>query len=226
VSQVSAPLLDNGNVLGIINVESVRTRLDENDLRAIAAVADRLSAYLALAQERQRLAELTIRDPLTGLHNRRFLADSVVRLFAARARRTPDERQPVSIALFDLDKFGELNKKHGHALGDEVLRSVAQQLANRFRASDLLARYGGEEFVVLLDGANLDEAAQRAEEVRAELAATTIEFGGTSVGMTISAGCASLSRDDDRSWDELLAAADVALQMAKRGGRNQVVAAA
>jgi diguanylate cyclase (GGDEF)-like protein len=225
VSEVSAPLIDDGRVLGILNVESVGTPLDGSDLRAIAAIADRLTAYLALARERQRLAELTIRDPLTGLHNRRFLDDMIARLFAVRGRLAPEDRRPISIALFDLDHFGALNNDHGHAVGDQVLRSVAQQLANRFRMSDLLARYGGEEFVVVLDGATLGHATERAEAVRAALSGTPIVQGGLSIKVTVSAGCASLPGSSDGSWQDLLAAADVALGMAKRGGRNQVVSA-
>jgi diguanylate cyclase (GGDEF)-like protein len=225
VSEVSAPLTDDGRVLGILNVESVGKPLDESDLRAVAAVSNRLTAYLALARERQRLAEMTIRDPLTGLHNRRFLDDMIAMLFAARGRLAPEDRRPISVALFDLDHFGALNKDHGHAAGDRVLRSIAQQLAGGFRSSDLVARYGGEEFVVVLDGATLDDAAERAEQIRSALAATPIVHAGSTLRVTVSAGCASIAAGQPGGWEELLAAADVALGMAKRGGRNQVVRA-
>jgi diguanylate cyclase (GGDEF)-like protein len=225
VSEVSAPLIDDGRVLGILNVESVGTPLDQTDLRAIAAVANRLTAYLALARERQRLAELTIRDPLTGLHNRRFLDDMIEMLFAARSRLALEDRRAMSVALFDLDHFGALNNDHGHAAGDSVLRAVAGQLASGFRSSDLVARYGGEEFVVVLDGATLQEAAERAEQIRAALAGTPVIHAGSALQVTLSAGCASIAATQAGSWEELLSAADVALGMAKRGGRNQVVRA-
>ncbi len=225
VSEVCAPLLDGDSLLGIVNVESAGTALDEADRRAVVAVADRLAAYVALWRERQRLAELSVRDPLTGLANRRVLEERIEGLFAARARREPAERPSLALLLFDLDHFGRLNNAHGHAAGDEVLRVVGRLFASRFRVSDLVARYGGEEFVVVLDGATLEQAAERAEEVRVGLAATVIDGADGRIRVTVSAGCTALGEGQEATWADLLAAADVALGMAKRAGRNQVVCA-
>lgn len=226
VSEISAPLVVGTEFLGVINVESVRRTLDQTDFRTLVAVADRLAAYVALGRERQRLAELAIRDPLTGLHNRRYLDDSLTRQFAARARQQPENREPVSAILFDLDHFGMLNKQHGLAVGDETLRRVGQVLSQRFRAADLVARYGGEEFLVILSGATLEDTEARANLVRLEIGDGSPESGTPVPPVTISAGCAGLLPGDEGGAAQLLAAADVALNMAKRSGRNRVVSAA
>lgn len=225
ISEISAPLIVGDEFLGVVNVESGRRALDLTDFRLMVAVADQLAAYVALGRDRQRLAELAIRDPLTGLHNRRYLDDSLVREFAARARQRPEVREPVSAILFDLDHFGILNKQHGLAAGDEILRRVGRVLSDRFRLADLVARYGGEEFLVILTGASLEDTAARANLVRLEICDGMPGATAPEPRVTISAGCASLLPGDEGSAAQLLAAADVALNMAKRAGRNRVVSA-
>jgi diguanylate cyclase (GGDEF)-like protein len=135
------------------------------------------------------------------------------------------ERRPVSVILFDLDHFGTFNKLHGVQVGDQALRVFAHVLRERTRQTDLVARYGGEEFVVVLDGADRDQAMRVAEEVRSRLAARTIPAeDGAPLRLTVSAGCAALD-DAEPTSQALLRTADVALSMAKRGGRDRVVAA-
>ena len=171
------------------------------------------------------MADAAIRDPLTGLFNRRHLDAALERLLAARDRLDAGERRPVAAILFDLDHFGAFNKRHGHGIGDTVLRTFGSILRARFRASDIVARYGGEEFLVILDGASLDEATRAAEEVRRQLEVTPITLeDGTTIHATVSAGCSAVG-PQVASTDSLLQVADVALQMAKRAGRNQIVAA-
>jgi diguanylate cyclase (GGDEF)-like protein len=127
--------------------------------------------------------------------------------------------------MFDLDHFGSFNKRYGHTVGDAVLRTFGSILARRLRSSDIVARYGGEEFVAILDGASVDEAQRVADEVRRELEASRVQgSGGEELRATVSAGCASIGPAAS-SLEALLEIADVGLQMAKRGGRNQVVAA-
>jgi diguanylate cyclase (GGDEF)-like protein len=225
VSEVCAPLLDGVSVLGVVNVESVRSPLDDADRKAVVAIADRLAAYVALGRERRRLADLSARDPLTGLLNRRSLEERVTNVFSERASADPAVRRPLALVLFDLDHFGRLNKDHGHALGDEVLRQFGELLARQFRSSDVVARYGGEEFVAILDGAGLEEATSRAELVRQALEADAFEVSSGPLHVTVSAGCAELLAAQVGSWSDLMAASDVALGMAKRAGRNQVVSA-
>ncbi|HSL77344.1 MAG TPA: sensor domain-containing diguanylate cyclase [Candidatus Limnocylindrales bacterium] len=221
-SEICAPLIVGGEFLGIVNVESVGRRLDPTDLRLVTSVADSLATYVALGRERERLADLAVRDPLTGVHNRRYLDDSLRRLFAARARQHPLRRDWVSIILFDLDHFGQLNKQYGLAVGDEALRAFGRLLADRFREADLVARYGGEEFLVVLVDARLADAERRGDDLRQAFAAKTKELGQP---VTVSAGCSAMAPDDVSDPESLIATADAALSMAKRSGRDRVVAA-
>jgi diguanylate cyclase (GGDEF)-like protein len=129
------------------------------------------------------------------------------------------------VAIFDLDHFGDINKRHGHQAGDAILRAFADILRGRFRGADVVARYGGEEFLAILDGATLEQAVAVAEEIRKSFAASTIDGpDGSPISATVSAGCAALTNDDER-FAEVVARADVGLVLAKRSGRNQVVAA-
>ncbi|HEX2194273.1 MAG TPA: diguanylate cyclase [Candidatus Limnocylindria bacterium] len=175
----------------------------------------------ALAVRNERLAERAVRDPLTTLHNRRYFDEAVARMDAGLRDR--GDQQPVSAIVFDLDNFGAFNKQFGHQAGDVVLRHFADILRRRFRGGDLIARYGGEEFAAVLPGASRQDAAAAAEWVRHRLVAEPITFDGQPLHATVSAGCAELA--DGSAMRDLLAAADVALTMAKRAGRNTVVEA-
>lgn len=221
------PLIKDEHVLGAVAM----TRHDLGrpftalEIEAMPLLASQITLALANVELHAQVADAAIRDPLTGLWNRRQLEVSTDRLFAARARLQPDHRHPVAIIFFDLDHFGTFNKRHGHVTGDAVLRAFGAILARRLRSSDIVARFGGEEFVAILDGANLDEAQRLADQIRRELESLRIEgVDGEDLRATVSAGCASLG-PDVASLETLLEVADVGLQMAKRGGRNQVVAA-
>jgi diguanylate cyclase (GGDEF)-like protein len=222
-SEIAVPLLSQGALLGILNVEN-RSRLDGRDLATVSVVADRVAVSLALALERAKMAELTVRDPLTGLHNRRYLDEALAQLTAARARLR-GQPSPLAVIMFDLDHFGDFNNRYGHQTGDEALRVFTRILRDRFRASDIVARYGGEEFITILPGADAADAQRVAETIRAELAATKMaDTAGGLMAVTVSAGCAG-SADPDVTPDALIRSADVGLAMAKRAGRNRVVAA-
>jgi diguanylate cyclase (GGDEF)-like protein len=226
VSEIAAPMILDGTLLGVLNIESTAAEpLDRIDRDLVATMAGKLAASLALARDRQALADLAVRDGLTGLHNRRFFDEAVGRLLAGRLAMPETERRPVAAILFDLDHFGTFNKKHGVQVGDQALRVFAHVLRERSRQTDLLARYGGEEFVVVLDGADRDAAVSVAEEIRQLLGSRTIPAeDGAPLQLTVSAGCAALS-DEEPTAQALLRTADVALSMAKRGGRDRVVAA-
>jgi diguanylate cyclase (GGDEF)-like protein len=221
------PLLHDDQVIGAIAV----TRFDlarpftELEIETMEIIASQVASTLVNAAVHDQVAEAAIRDPLTGLWNRRELSAGLTRLFASRERMEPEARRPVAAILFDLDHFGAFNKRHGHATGDTVLRAFGGILTARLRASDLVARYGGEEFIAVLDGASIDEATRVAEEIRRTFEALVFEGAdATDLRATVSAGCSALG-PNVASFDALLELADVALQMAKRGGRNQVVAA-
>ena len=184
-------------------------------------------AALAVANAflHREVEELAIRDGLTNLYNRRYFDEAFERILAGRKREGLTGWRPLSVIMFDLDRFGAFNKEHGHQVGDDVLRVFADVLQSRFRASDLVARLGGEEFVVVLAGASRDQAIAAADDVRAQLATRSIRGAdGEQLAITVSAGCAELDPAAPSS-EELLRTADVALFMAKRAGRDRVVAA-
>ena len=223
----SIPLLDEDEVVGAISLSrhDLAQAFSALELEAMPLIGSQVTLALANVDLHARVADAAIRDPLTGLWNRRHLEVSTARLFASRARLALDERRPIAIILFDLDKFGEFNKQHGHTVGDAVLRSFGSILSGRLRSSDIVARFGGEEFVAILDGATAEEAHRVADEIRRELESTRLTGAdGESLRATVSAGCASLG-PAVATLEALLEVADVGLQMAKRGGRNQVVAA-
>jgi diguanylate cyclase (GGDEF)-like protein/PAS domain S-box-containing protein len=176
---------------------------------------------LRMQAHNERLAEDVGRDPLTGLHNRRFFETAVGRLEQSWSRRSIEKRPPVAIIMFDLDNFGLVNKQHGHQVGDEVLRVFGAILRDRLRNNDLVARYGGEEFVAVLEGALSADAVRIAESVRATLEATPIHVPTGRLRVTVSAGVAQLGNEPLISAG--LSVADVWLAQAKRAGKNQVV---
>jgi diguanylate cyclase (GGDEF)-like protein len=227
VAVMAIPLLRSDAAVGAITF--VRTSAGEGFTDQEREIGGLLAGQAALAIANASLhaaaREAAIRDPLTGLHNRRLLDDAVARMDASRMRQAPAERRPMAAIMFDLDHFGDLNNRHGHSAGDAVLRAFAGLLAGRFRAADLVARYGGEEFLVVLDGASRDDAIRAAEGVRIAFRELDVPVaGGEVLRATVSAGCASLD-PSLAPLDTMFELADVGLAMAKAGGRDQVVAA-
>ncbi|WP_160142879.1 sensor domain-containing diguanylate cyclase [Cellulomonas algicola] len=172
-----------------------------------------------LERLRAELVEQATRDGLTGLHNRRALAQ---RLSDAVDEATASGR-PLSMVLLDVDHFKAVNDTHGHAVGDAVLVAVGRELAASAARGETAARLGGEEFVLLLPGVGAPEATRRADEVRARCAGLTVPTDGAPVRLTLSAGVATLAPGE--SADDVLRAADDAMYAAKAAGRDQVRAA-
>jgi diguanylate cyclase (GGDEF)-like protein len=223
----AVPIVGDEGVLGALTVarSDLSRPFSPLELEGLALSATQVGLALRNLALHAQVADAAIRDPLTGLWNRRYLDEAVGHAFAARARLEPELRRPISAVIFDLDHFGRFNKEHGHAIGDQVIRVFAAILRERVRASDHVARFGGEEFVAFLDGATLDEAIAVAEEIRTRLEAARVPGAdGALLQATVSAGCAALG-PEVHTYESLLEVADVALQMAKRAGRNQVVAA-
>ena len=133
-------------------------------------------------------------------------------------------RQPLSIAMVDVDHFKAFNDLHGHAAGDTALRVIASTLLKSFRQSDIVVRYGGEEFVIVMPETDMATASQKLEAVRQTIADTPIQLNvtGQAVRITISAGLAGLPDNGVRA-EELLRAADARLFQAKGAGRNRIV---
>jgi diguanylate cyclase (GGDEF)-like protein len=224
---VGMPLVRDDVVVGALTL--ARTDLSHpfapDELEALPIVGGLVALAITNTFLHADVTELSVRDPLTGLFNRRHLDATMARLEAVRARRPMEAREPSAIAIFDLDYFGTINKQHGHQTGDAILRAFAEILRSRFRGADLVARYGGEEFLAILEGATVDQARDVAEEIRTAFALVRVPGpDGEPIMATVSAGCAGLSDPEDR-YDETVTRADVGLVMAKRSGRDRVIAA-
>jgi diguanylate cyclase (GGDEF)-like protein len=175
----------------------------------------------ALVATLDRAHNLSMRDPLTGLFNRRYLDETMERELQ-RARR---EGRPIGAILLDIDHFKRLNDTYGHDAGDFVLERTGELLAHATRGSDIACRFGGEEFALILPGASLDTTRKRAEAIRASFEALDLAYEGERLApLSLSAGVSSLA-PGDTDWAALLQEADRALYAAKEGGRNRVVAA-
>ncbi len=184
-------------------------------LFATALVAIILSA--AVNHFHFELDKFATTDGLTGLTNRRAF-DLLFRQEVRRGRRGD---RPLSLVLFDIDHFKQINDRYGHLSGDEVIKAVAGMLSARCRASDIACRWGGEELLLLLQDCGLEKAALIADGIRQEIARMAVTTDGGPVSVTISAGVAEMSQAETE--DGVLARADRALYSAKRAGRNRVV---
>lgn len=164
---------------------------------------------------------LSMRDPLTGLYNRRYLEETMSRELP-RARRLGES---IGVIVLDIDHFKMLNDTYGHDAGDFVLERTGELLRAATRNSDIACRFGGEEFAIILPGATLLVARNRAEAIRASLESLNIEFDGQPLGtLTVSAGVAAMP-PHGQDWTLALHRADRALYTAKQAGRNRVVTA-
>jgi diguanylate cyclase (GGDEF)-like protein len=216
---LAAPLRVDGRIEGAI-VVSRRTRESWPDSarRILDAAAVEASAALARVYTLRDAEARASTDALTGLPNRRYF-DEYVRILSRR-RRAEDR---VGVLMIDIDRFKRLNDTFGHAVGDHVLREVAQAIASAVREGDVPARFGGEEFAVLLRNPSPEVAADVGRRVRDAVAALDLRKLGVP-GVTVSVGVSVAASPDD-PLGELIDAADQALYRAKRGGRDRVVAA-
>lgn len=221
------PLRLRGAVVGSLNQASrdpahFNSEVATDLLEHMAAVA---AICIDNAVNRARLERDVITDPLTGVSNRRFFA----RRLQEEVSQWQRQGGSLSCLFVDLDHFKQINDRHGHQIGDEALRRVAQLLGESLRTSDVLARYGGEEFALLLPGADAAQAGETAERLRARIAARPLVLAaGRSLTITASIGCATLdqasSADVAMLGDWLVRSADAALYTAKSEGRNRAVA--
>jgi len=225
------PLAAHGEMLGVLCVErppqspNLSLRSPEDQVEALAsqasAVGERISLALANLRLRDVLRNQSIRDPLTGLFNRRFMEESLER----EVRRAARNNESVSLLMLDIDHFKQFNDTFGHQAGDMILRQFGDFLNQRTRGQDVACRYGGEEFVLILAGATDDDGSKRAEILREELKQLTVWHSGQVLGrIAVSIGVSSFP-GHGANGVELLRAADQALYRAKTEGRDRVVVA-
>jgi len=223
-AQICVPMSARSDMLGFLHLRrrvphpSGETFSDV-ELRLAHAVADEIAMSLANVGLREILRHQALRDPLTGLYNRRFLVEAL----EVELRRALRSRTPVALVMLDLDGFKRINDANGHAAGDLFLQSLSGLLQSKVRASDVLCRYGGDEFCIVMPQTSLEDATRRADDWRSAVKLLNIELEGNVLfGVTISSGVAAYPICP--ASEELFRAADAALYLAKASGRDQVKA--
>lgn len=215
------PLSAQGIALGMLHLTGTPAEDPAQAQDVIEGVAEQLGLALVNLQLRDSLRMQSLRDPLTGLFNRRYLDESLPREVLRCQRR----KLPLAVLMLDVDHFKAFNDRHGHAAGDALLAAIGHSLQAATRSEDLACRYGGEEFTLVLVEAAPEDAMRRAEQIRASIGATTVQHLKRTLGpCTASIGLAMLPCDG-LTPSELLEAADQALYRAKSEGRDRVVAA-
>lgn len=224
------PMEANGEALGILHV-SFRPPLTgntlgdsqpyfESKLRLLTAAAETAALSLSNILLQDTLRQQSIRDMLTGVYNRRYMVETLFRELS-RAQR---EQTPVSVLMFDIDFFKDFNDTYGHDGGDTLLKYLGAFLQQNTRDEDIVCRYGGEEFVVVLPNTNLKSAVRKADALRTGVSRLRIPHRDETMRTcTISIGVAIFPQHGQTA-DTLLKAADDALYIAKREGRNRVSA--
>lgn len=189
-------------------------------VRAVQLYQSRHQAEYQLAEIRVlkgQLREAALRDPLTGLHNRRHLSETLPGVLARCARL----KTALTLVMIDIDHFKQINDTHGHPAGDAMLKALAQLLLGQVRQGDTVCRMGGEEFLLVLENAPLQPAWERAQILRAAFADLAVVHEGVVLRATVSGGLAAFPEHGSDA-QSLLQAADRALYAAKAGGRNQL----
>jgi diguanylate cyclase (GGDEF)-like protein/PAS domain S-box-containing protein len=239
-TQMIAPLRARDNVFGMISVEAdaVERPFNNQELSLLETVAGNVAGLISnaklyslqkeqfntlkklkaqLEHKNRELVYLSMRDPLTGLYNRRHFDRVLAQTFTTTQRRT---REGLSVAVCDIDNFKKINDTFSHATGDDVLRAVATLMLSCMRAVDTVARYGGEEFAIILPQTGLDDAVAVCERIRSSIADYPWQDVQDALVVTISIGvCADI---DVSHHEKMLNLADRNLYKAKHSGKNQV----
>lgn len=213
------PIIAHGDTVGLLHLSFKKgDEVEGQDRQKLANFCgEQISLAIANVKLREQLREQSTRDPLTGLYNRRYFLDYAKR----ELHRCSSGKRNAGLIALDIDHFKNFNDTYGHDAGDEVLKMLAEVLQNLFREADVPCRMGGEEFIVMLPGANLTRTQERAEELRAEIEAQELRYGGETLKVTSSIGI-SIYPDHGKSLAALMQEADEALYVAKDSGRNNV----
>jgi diguanylate cyclase (GGDEF)-like protein/PAS domain S-box-containing protein len=220
---VCVPVLAHGEALGVLHfLRQDGREIDESELRLAKMMAERIGLAIANLRLREALKAQSIRDPLTGVFNRRYMEES----FERELHRAGRDGGTIGAIMVDLDHFKELNDAFGHDGGDAVLREFSQLLVTRTRKVDIICRYGGEEFLIVLPGASLADTLNRAENLLAATRTMRVISRGRELGAISASMGVALYPDHGDTARSLIRAADDALYKAKANGRDCVILAA
>jgi diguanylate cyclase (GGDEF)-like protein/PAS domain S-box-containing protein len=221
-SFVCVPMMAHGEALGVLHLVRLDGQdLDESELRLATMVAERMGLAAANLRLREVLKAQSIRDPLTGLFNRRYMEES----FERELHRANRDGSTIGAIMLDLDHFKQFNDIFGHDGGDVILEKFSELLLARTRKEDIVCRYGGEEFLIILPGASLEDTQGRAESLLGAVRNIAVSSRGRELGpISASIGVALYPRHGN-TMGSLIGAADDALYRAKAGGRDCVIVA-
>ncbi len=221
----SVPVTGSSGLLGTIEIRKLKLPRHREQYKSLAArIVNVCGLALENARHYQQIKDLSEKDGLTGIANRRALEDH----FENEWKRMKRAENPLTVLMCDIDYFKNYNDYYGHQAGDDCLKRVAPIfLENCRRPGDIAARYGGEEFTLVLPETDLQGGRRLAEKIRSAIEALAIEHMNSAVSdyVTVSIGLASTVPSDESKADELLALADRMLYAAKEAGRNRVVTA-
>jgi diguanylate cyclase (GGDEF)-like protein len=215
-------MMAQGEISGLLYLSAATPAALPVAKRQLAhTVAEQVALAISNLHLRETLKEQSIRDPLTGLYNRRYLEEALQHEMTSAQRH----QTSIGVIMVDADHFKSFNDTYGHDFGDQVLQAIAQVLKGGTRLSDLACRYGGEEFTLILPQSSLADTATRAEALRQQIGQLALTHRGQPVPtITASLGVACFPQHG-QTGAELLQKADQALYQAKAAGRNRVLCA-
>lgn len=222
-ASVCVPMMAHGSALGVLHVQLASGDAERWD--AAQNLGVRVGEHLGLALAKLRLQETlrqqSVRDPLTGLYNRRFMEETL----AKELRRAERQAKPMGVIMVDIDHFKRFNDTLGHDAGDALLKALGPFLQKQIRSGDIACRYGGEEFTLILQDASVEVTASRAEHIRAAARNLQVQHGSRLLDpVTLSLGVAAFPVHG-LTREAVMQRADVALYHAKQAGRDRVVVA-
>jgi diguanylate cyclase (GGDEF)-like protein len=219
------PLKIEDRVIGVLNISDKITgdAFNDKDLRIMQSFGANASIALErcfLYKKTEELKELSIKDSLTGVFNRRYFSNRL----SEEISRFNRYKQPFSILMIDIDEFKKHNDTHGHLIGDKILKILGATILSSLRNLDIAARYGGDEFILLLSQTPKIDAVNIANRIKENIEKAYLSYQEelTFSDITVSIGLASFP-DDASSATELIEKADQALYLAKKSGRNRLV---
>lgn len=221
------PMIARSETMGMLHLRMTvpsDTATAESTIRSKEQLLESMGEHMALAianlSLREQLHTLSTRDPLTGVFNRRFMEETLLREIS-QSRRS---KRPLGVIMLDIDHFKRFNDTYGHDVGDLLLKEVGKVLSKETRGGDVVCRFGGEEFVILLPGASLLDSGKKAEGLRRQIEELSLQHGSRTLSVTISLGVTVWPEGGD-DGESLLKSVDQALYDAKESGRNRVAIA-